>query len=180
MSSRVIKFRVWDTEYKEFSNWTNRDPFFNVSHGQLFFWERVQKEDGSYDGDIILEDLSDRFILQQFTGLHDKDGKEIYEGDILKETHYEYSGRFTDLVRDPAKLEGYPYRGVVYWTEGIPCNTKDSTDAYALLGFRTFPLDTTVGQVIGNSITRNCEILGNMYENPEMMEHGPHGPKYAE
>jgi two-component system chemotaxis response regulator CheY len=44
MSSRVIKFRVWDTEYKEFSNWTNRDPFFDVSNGQLFFWERVQKE----------------------------------------------------------------------------------------------------------------------------------------
>ena len=82
--NREIKFRVWDTENLEFSNYTNRDPFFDVSNGQIFFWERTQKEDGSYGGDIIQEDLGDRFALQQFTGLYDKHGEEIYEGDIIR------------------------------------------------------------------------------------------------
>jgi uncharacterized phage protein (TIGR01671 family) len=82
--SREIKFRTWDKEYKQFAEWTNRDPFFNTSYGRIFFWERVQKEDGSYDGDIVLQDTGDRFVLQQWIGLKDCEGKDIYEGDILK------------------------------------------------------------------------------------------------
>lgn len=83
MNNREIKFRTWDRQNKEFAEWTNRDPFFDTSHGKIFFWERVQKEDGSYDGDIILQDYGDRFVLQQYTGLKDSKGVEIYEGDIV-------------------------------------------------------------------------------------------------
>lgn len=98
--SRKIKFRTWDTQNKEYSEWTNRDPFFDTSHGQIFFWERVRKEDGSYDGDIILEDLNNRFILQQFTGLTDAEDKEIFEGDLLElEPAYEGMPLEYDFVR---------------------------------------------------------------------------------
>jgi hypothetical protein len=83
MNNRELKFRTWDRQNKEFAEWTNRDPFFDTSNGKIFFWERVRKEDGSYDGDIILQDYGDRFVLQQYTGLKDSKGNEIYEGDIL-------------------------------------------------------------------------------------------------
>ena len=67
---RPIKFRAWDKENKQMS-W----PF------TLYDTPTWEAHDGGYT--LLDEDFAQAPIMQ-FTGLLDKNGKEIYEGDLIK------------------------------------------------------------------------------------------------
>lgn len=141
---RPIKFRTWDTQNKEFSEWTNRDPFFSTSHSQIFFWERVRKEDGSFDGDIIIQDHGGRFVLQQFTGLLDKNNKEIYEGDIVTYQAGEPNKNDGSFYRSKSVVE---FENGAFWPRPIKEECEDSWYDYEL---------------------KDLEVIGNIFENPEL------------
>lgn len=85
-------------------------------------------------------------VLMQFTGLKDKNSKEIYEGDILINVKYQNS----DYVAKPF---------IVEWA---------NEQEYCGFIARTF--NQEIGELFLNHNFLNCEVIGTIYENPELLE----------
>lgn len=86
-------------------------------------------------------------ILMQYTGLLDKNGVEIYEGDILDFPDCSYSdgtGEYDDEIS----------RGVVEWDNELAM--------YSLTNRMTVDME--------NFDWSESEVIGNIYQNPELLK----------
>ena len=122
--NRQIKFRAWDSTKEKMVSWEQ------ITHNSnLDLW-------GGYF------DLFNREELQpmQYTGLKDKNGKEIYEGDVVILDHWKSQDIF-----DYSK----PFS--VTWQDGQ-------------IDFRQGLYHNFIGSMNGKIDLR---IIGNIYENPE-------------
>lgn len=109
----------------------------------------------------------------QFTGLHDKNGKEIYEGDILSITEYENELMHMEHQSDDFDLFKIDeirgnmlksYVSDVCWDEGtflLSSNAKH--DMY---------LSCLFGDMKRSQPIFEFEVIGNIHDNPELLEGG--------
>lgn len=123
---REIKFRAWDKEHKEWVKYSITDniPIFchNTSR-----W-RTDKE-------------GERFTLCQYTGLKDKNNREIYEGDIVRAVVF---SKWIGVAKYSDKNQAFVF-------ECIDKNYRGNI-------------------VFMSQFDQGFKILGNIYENPEMLE----------
>lgn len=137
---REFKFRAWDTKGKGFINGFNMIGF---SDGQGSPNKKLQR--------FSTEWAENDYILQQYTGLKDKNGKEIYEGDIV---HMLEVGN--DFQRE--------YVTDIKWEDCCFLMKSEKMDHY----------DTYLGAWGGNpEITYplfEITVIGNIFKNPELLE----------
>ena len=133
--NRPIKYRVWDHILSE---WIKSDQLVLRPNGSIT------------DGSILI----DSKYIQFNTGLKDKNNKEIYEGDIIKEHHFEDWG---DKI-------GYEYIGIVTYK-------AYSDDIFILFaGYKTIPARNQNTKFGGNAIQHDCIVIGNIFEHSELLK----------
>lgn len=128
---REIKFKAWDKKRKKI-----------IKVGEINF---NQIGEVSHIVSINGEVLGNDFVLLQYTGLKDKNGKEIYEGDILQGwNNKKYGG-------DGTLPTGY---SVVKFENGC---------------FRVF--GRPIWDALNDSLTPNSvEVVGNIFENFDLLK----------
>ena len=135
---REIKFQVFTTD------WEGVTGCFEGYFLQLL-------DNGKYKVAFTNSDNDKEFItterenIRLFTGLKDKNGKEIYEGDIIHSLSPFFTGEGTIHDYDD------DYYKVVWKDTGFRLETKDGLFAY---------MDELI----------EPRVIGNIYENPELWE----------
>lgn len=137
--NREIKFRAWNK--KE-----------NKIYSQVF--QLTLSNDGKIGvaainelGNITIS--SEDFELMQFTGIKDENEKEIYEGDIVKNTKYR-----------PEEIKVVFFYNWMFGSEDpkyMNLGTLTSKNSYSCEELLPF-------------IPDGCEVIGNIYENPELIK----------
>ena len=134
MKQRLIKFRAWDKEKK-------------IMVGDIDIDHKITVNE-------YIRRLQEYYVLMQFTGLKDKNGKETYEGDIVK-----------------AEVGGYHFSGTkkvvaeIIWGEWDDGEYADC-ETWVLKNVGGYQEKDKGGFPVFSS---EFEVIGNIYENPDLI-----------
>lgn len=148
---REVKFRAWDSSRNEMvyeSESESKDVFI---FSNIVWWRLGGNPD-------LMPVIGRKFItMMQYTGLKDKNGKEIYEGDIMR-------------VKD--NFNGEPdFQGVVSFIDGTFCLASFIQPENNSYTERERLWNDGVYEHHSLEITdaNDREVIGNKYENPELL-----------
>lgn len=106
------------------------------------YWDGVLPSDVEMVNSIFRYGPSSEYIWMQYTGLKDVNVREIYEGDVVKFKSVYYENKIMKAV----------------------VKFKDSLGAFV------FDMGDDQGTWIMNASMREIEVIGNIYENPDLLE----------
>lgn len=155
---REIKFRAWDKEHNKMwfmgqeGEEVGKCTDFGIWTFQSYFNEENCLEAiliRSFCNGVGYEDEVIKLPIMQYTGLKDKNGKEIYEGDYLKDCE----GKIMLVVWE---RNGFKLR--------YDFERKYQGEKY---------MDKTFIELVNTEDKRwGFEVIGNIYENPELLKQG--------
>lgn len=161
---RPIKYRAWDEKTKKIRA-VNSIAFHYEDDAFDFDKSRLPKVVNLWGTQIIGEDAPKSVILNreakdvvlmQFTGLLDKNGKEIYEGDVVLDREWLKYGnrevRFGEQWIDASDYEQYSVGTIGFYLT----NYLGNKDEY---------------EGLNSSDSPHLEVIGNIYSNPELLNH---------
>ena len=128
-----LKFRAWSNEYDHYCSGLQYDSDFG--------WEGILESEFEYQTDP-------EPLVELYTGLKDKNGKEIYEGDIVREV----------IDTGLEDIDG-EYEYIVQWNDDF----KEFT-------IQTTPKNRTSFHDELYQLNMSREVIGNIHENPELLE----------
>lgn len=127
---REYKFRAWDNVREKM-----------VSVIGIIQWGSMEIEVENESRDTYEIDDEEDFVLMQYTGLKDKNGKEIYDGDIVNVDSYELCNPFVIVFEDGC-----------FWFGAKLIKGYDREDPVGLY---------SQGEI---------EVIGNIYENSDLIK----------